>query len=251
MRGQRTEQTQEALAYVRRTLGPADPVCEDADAARTPEGRAALARILAEPAGGERRPRTTRRRWIVVVTAMVTLAGVTAVADATGVLPSGVIEGLTRAGADDFGEVDLKKARMLVEGPTPDGRTMQVWHAPNASGGGCLHTRYLTDDGTAQGGDSECWNGEGADPLDRMRLWSGGGGGTHGYYTTYGHAAKPAVAVRITWPDGARETVQLNANGYFLTFSRHSVMGPNGEFEYRTIDALDPDGKTVASDPYA
>ncbi|WP_030670480.1 hypothetical protein [Streptomyces sp. NRRL B-1347] len=72
-----------------------------------------------------------------------------------------------------------------------------------------------------------------------------------GYCTTCGYAAKPAVAVRITWPDGAKETVRLNADGYYLTFSRHSVMGPSGEFEYRTIDALDRDGKTVAGDPYA
>ena len=62
-----------------------------------------------------------------------------------------------------------------------------------------------------------------------------------------GHAAEPAVTVRITWADGARRTVPLNPDGTFLTFVRSR---PGTEGEYRTIDALDRQGKVVTSDPH-
>ena len=179
MSARRTETTQEALAYTRRTLGPADPARGDEfnGAARTPEGRAVLARILADQPearghakatrqlrshaeaarqsrGHVREPRKprvrvsgTRRRWLVAAATVMALGGVTAMADAMGVLPSGVVDGLTRVQDDGMGEVDLDRARLLVAGPMPDGRrTMEVWQAPNKSGGTCLHTRYVADD---------------------------------------------------------------------------------------------------------
>ncbi|ARX81623.1 hypothetical protein SMD44_01021 [Streptomyces alboflavus] len=281
MSARRTETTQEALAYTRRTLGPADPARGDEfnGAARTPEGRAVLARILADqpearghakatrqlrshaeaarqPRGHVREPRKprvrvrgTRRRWLVAAATVMALGGVTAMADAMGVLPSGVVDGLTRVQDDGMGEVDLDRARLLVAGPMPDGRrTMEVWQAPNKSGGTCLHTRYVADDGTAEGGGTECSNGAGATPLDRLPLWTGGGTTEMpGYDTLYGHAAEPAVTVRITWADGARRTVPLNPDGTFLTFVRSR---PGTEGEYRTIDALDRQGKVVTSDPH-
>ncbi|MFD9905431.1 hypothetical protein [Streptomyces sp. NPDC059063] len=257
MTGQRTDTTQEALAYVRRMLGPADPVRDDAynGAARAPEGRAALERILAEPPEPHRRARGSRRRWLVVSTAMVVLVGVSAMADATGVLPSGVVKGLTRGDDDELGKVDLDKARMLVEGRAPDGRSLEVWQAPNSSGGVCMFTRVMAEDGTEVeegGGGTSCSNGRYTE-RKRLPLWSGGGSvDMDGYYTTYGYAAKPAVSVRITWPDGMKETARLNADGYFMTFSRRFPWDtPDGKTQYRTLDALDRNGKVVASDPYA
>ncbi|QIB47340.1 hypothetical protein [Streptomyces aureoverticillatus] len=264
MSGRQAEANREALDYVRRTLGPGDPARGDgfSGAAQAPEGQAVLARIMTERTDksaasddttqGERphRAQGVRRRWLVAAAAVVALGGVTAVADAMGVLPSGVVDGLTRIEGGDMGGVDLDRARMLVEAPMPDGRrTMQVWQAPNESGGTCTYTRYVAADGTEEGGGTDCSNGAHAEPLDRLPLWTGGGTtDMDGYETTYGHAAKPAVAVRITWADGARQTVRLNADGSFLTFARRR---PAVERQYRTIDALDRRGKVVVSDPHA
>lgn len=251
MSGRRTRITQESLEFTRHTLGPGDPARGDefTGAARTPEGRAVLARILADRPEPPGRARGTRRRRLVAAATVMALGGVTAMADAMGVLPSGVVDGLTRIQDDALGEVDLDRARMLVAGPMPDGRrTMQVWQAPNGSGGTCLYTRYVADDGTAEGGGTECSNGAGATPLDRLPLWTGGGTtDTPGYETVFGRAAEPAVTVRITWADGARHTVRLNPDGTFLTFARRQ---PGTEREYRTIDALDRRGRVVTSDPH-
>lgn len=88
---------------------------------------------------------------------------------------------------------------MLVAGRMPDGRTTQVWQAPNQSGGRCAFARYMAADGTEVPGGTGCSNGAGAEPLERMPLWSGGGTtDMDGYVTTYGYAAKPAVAVTRT-----------------------------------------------------
>ncbi|MEI5101964.1 hypothetical protein RB200_29875 [Streptomyces sp. PmtG] len=148
-----------------------------------------------------------------------------------------------------MGGVDLDRAQMVIEGRTPDGRTMQVWKAPNDSGGACLHTRYVTDDGAAEPGDTECWSGRHTEPLESLPLWTGGGTSVvPGYVTTYGRATVPAAAsLRIIESDGTRHTVRLKPDGTFLTFTRQQ---DETAFERRTIEVLDARGKVLYTDPY-
>jgi hypothetical protein len=250
MMGHRTTET---VAHVRRVLGPADPAREHdhADAASSGEARAVLERILTAPA--QKQTRTRRRRWTIVAGTLLTVGAVAASADATGMVPTGVVKGLLRADSPYavYGRIDSAHAQLLVQARTERGDIVQWWEAPTTKGGWCTYDHYLV--ARRHGGHKQESGGEqcGVDrvtpgPKEKLNT-------RYAVYLTYaaviGRAAKPAVAVRLTLKDGQRMTIPLNANGYFMSIFSHAL-GNDLDFSKlspATIVARDARGHVLAT----
>jgi hypothetical protein len=90
------QEIDEAVAYTRNTLARADPV-DDTDftsAVHDERGRSDLYRILNSQVPPKARVR--RRSWMAGAATALLLAGLGAAADATGIVPTGVIKKLAR-----------------------------------------------------------------------------------------------------------------------------------------------------------
>jgi hypothetical protein len=246
--------TTEAVAHVRQVLGPADPTLgrDHTDVARDDEARAALARIVATRPDERRRTRTHRRRWTVVAGTVLAVGVAAASADATGLVPTGVVKGLLRADSPYavYGRIDAAHAQLLAEARTEKGDVVQWWEAPTTKGGWCTYDHYLRvrRDGTYKTEDGgEACGVDRTTPGPNEKLNAG-----YATWLTYagvvGRAAKPAVQVRLTLPDGQRFTLPLNAKGYFMALFPHSLAtdADLSRLSPAKVVALDANGHALA-----
>jgi hypothetical protein len=250
--------TTEAVTHVRQVLGPADPTCDRdyTDMAPDHEARATLARIIATRPDEGRRTRTRRRRWSVVAGTVLTVGVVAVSADATGVVPSGVVKGLLKADSPYavYGRIDAAHAQLLVEARTERGDVVQWWEAPTTKGGWCnyhhiFRVRKNDPHKTERSGEpwGESCGEERTTPGAHEKLNVG-----YSTWLTYagleGRAAKPAVQVRLTLKDGQRLAIPLKANGYFMSVFPRSLATDSdlSKLSPATIVALDAEGRTLA-----
>ncbi|MEV0407603.1 hypothetical protein [Actinoallomurus sp. NPDC050550] len=75
------------------------------------------------------------------------LAGAGAAADATGLIPTGVVQHLRKGSGGNL-HAYSGKARMRAETRTADGDIVQYWDAPNRSGGRCTYLRVVPHAGS-------------------------------------------------------------------------------------------------------
>ncbi|MFJ5261856.1 hypothetical protein ACIQAC_15485 [Streptomyces sp. NPDC088387] len=233
-------------AAVRALLGPADPA--DNDTAPDPT---VLAGILATEAPDP--VRRYRRRWVIGAAAVGVLGAGGLAAQATGIIPDDVGWGLDRAGhgpGAEGMEAITDKARKLFSGRAPDGTGLEMWTAPNPSGGTCDYLRALDRDGRPDqqlGGWSSCGRGSGwgirPSPwgvVDTQALT--------GWTTLYGRAPAGAVTVRYVWDDGRTEQgIHVGRDRYFLHFLRwDSRTDVEWTVQYST-EFLAADGKVLAA----
>lgn len=242
--------TAETAAYVRRVLRPADPV-GDQDYTYDEVGRAVHDRIVGTGAS-ERKWSPKRKRWTVVGATLLVVSVAGAAADATGLVPTGVVKGFVRADSDYavYGKVMTKRARMLAQARTPEGHRVEWWEAPTTKGGWCDYSRWIEvgkDGKRREDGSTSC----GVDrrtpgPTEKLAA----------HFTVMvaermgvqGRAAKPAVRVRVRFTNGQRLIVPLTADGFFLAFIDRSVAteADQTRLARAEIAALDANGRVLA-----
>jgi hypothetical protein len=234
----------ETIAHVRRLLEPADPIgAHDYEhAPDDPEGRLALARILSTQ---RKRPprRLTRRRVTIVFATVLAVGAVGAAADAAGLIPSGVIKGLTRG--DDPGAVwggaDIGKATLVIEAHGPQGSRAQWWFAPGKKAGSCVYHRQMAP-GKKDDGSTECSGSRTLLPARDEKLYIRYAPLIDQWMGILGRAASPAVTLRVTFQDGQQQLVSIRADGFFM-----AVFDREQESEPIDVATLDPAGRVLTS----
>lgn len=232
--------TDEAISYVRGVLGAADPVggTDFTDAAKDEQGRAAFRQIMDSGTPAHKpealpahRPKR-RRRWTVVGGVALVLAGAGAAANATGLVPDGVVKGLTKVGQDDK-EDGLRaltdRAKLRAETRSPKGDVVQFWEAPNVSGGLCTYLRILPKGGGKEDGGNGCGVPDNIpdqekSAWDRVASFSSEPS-VDGRTVSYGHV-EPALKItslRLTLGDGRRLSIPVKPDGYFISLLPEGV----------------------------
>ncbi|WP_433463516.1 hypothetical protein [Spirillospora sp. CA-128828] len=265
----------EAVAYTRNVLAWGNPVNDTdlSDAAHDERGRADFYRILnsQEPS----KSRSRRRRWTVVAATTLILAGFGATADATGIVPTGVIKSL-RAGGDSNLRPLPDKAELRSQTRSPDGDVVQYWEAPNNTKGICSYIRVIAHHGKEEtdGGGVSCAmpdNTPGVQKTAWDRVahieWEPAFGDR---MAAYGHIQPglKTVTLQVTLTDGRRLAVPVQRDGYFLTILPADVetqkipadVQAHGQpaisawlrthpgVRVQTVAALDANGKTLVTD---
>jgi hypothetical protein len=263
----------EAVAYVRNVLAAADSGHRTEISAHDERGRADFYRILNSEEPAKRRRR--HRRWMVVAATALSLACATAAADATGLIPTGVVQHL-RKGSDGNLHAYAGKARMRAETRTSDGDVVQYWDAPNRSGGRCTYLRVLPHGGKEEkgGGGVGCAMPDDTPdkdktPWDRVAFftWEPAIGDRMVAYGNIEPRLKTAT-LRVTLTDGRRLTIPVKADGYFIGLLPAGVniqktpaeveaqgraaseawMRTHPGLQMRTVEALSADGRVLVTD---